>query len=168
MPDDATINPPRRATRTRSAGEVVTIVGRGTSQDEDDVLQQVQKGAYSKQIEDPFTKDGLYSLGTVGDLQIIQPPVNVAALLRMPNDNSILRQCIESMVINVEGHGYRLEYTGPDGQNQSTEAQTEYNHIIEYLETLHPELSLIELRKRIRWDIETLGFSYIALPTWTL
>ena len=137
--------------------------GPSTEQDRDDILQSVQKGDYaSNQITDPFQTNGLYEAGA-GTFRTLPPPVNLAALLRMPNDNSILRQCIEAMVINVEGHGHRLEYIGPDGEDQSEAALAEKDNIEAFLPTLHPELSLVELRKRLRWDVETLGFSYLEV-----
>lgn len=141
------------------------MVARGpsTDQDRDDVLTSVIRGDYSSnQIADPFQTNKLYEV-TGGDFRILPPPVNLAALLRMPNDNSILRQCIEAMVINIEGHGHRLEYIGPDGQDMSEAALAEKDAIEAFLPTLHPELSLTELRKRLRWDIETLGFSYLEV-----
>lgn len=159
----ATINPPaRERVNRRRAGDPIYARGGSTGVDTDDVLQSVQKGDLSQAIPDPFGEQKLYEIGA-GTFRILPPPVNLAALLRMPNDNSILRQCIEAMVINVEGHGWRLEYIGPDGEDQSPEAVKEREDIEMFLPTLHPEHSITELRKRIRWDTETLGFSYIEI-----
>lgn len=160
----AQVNPAPRTRARRQAGDRTNVMrGPSTPQDRDEVLENVVRGDYaSNQIADPFQTNKLYE--AVGsDFRILPPPVNLAALLRMPNDNSILRQCIEAMVINVEGHGHRLEYIGPDGEDQSPEALKEKDDIEAFLPTLHPELSLVELRKRVRWDIETLGFSYIEI-----
>lgn len=161
---DANVNPPARTRARRQAGSAIRILrGPTTGQDHDDVLQSVTKGDYaSHQVTDPFQTNKLYEAAG-SDFRILPPPVNLAALMRMPNDNSILRQCIEAMVINIEGHGHRLEYVGPDGEDQSDAALTERNYIEDFLPTLHPDLSLVELRKRIRWDIETLGFSYLEV-----
>lgn len=159
----ASINPPPRTRARRKAGDRTYTVGKSTSQDADDILQSVQRGDYSQAVPDPFSSQNLYDVGGAGDFRIQPPPVNLAALLRMPNDNSILRQCIEAMVINIEGHGWRLEYVGPDGEDQSDAAIAEKSNIEGLLETIHPEHSLVELRKRLRWDIEGLGFSYIEI-----
>lgn len=149
----------------RSAGDPLptALKGTPTNQDTDDDLQSVVRGAFTNQISDPFTANNLYVTGATGELSIVPPPVNVNALLRMPNDNSILRQCIETMVTNVEGHGYRLEYIGPDGEAKSEAAQTEFDYIHDFLSTLHPEHSITEIRKRVRWDVETLGFAYLEV-----
>jgi PBSX family phage portal protein len=158
-----TINPPARTRARRKAGDRTYVVGRSTAQDGDDILQSVQRGDFSQSIPDPFSTYNLYDVGGASDFRIQPPPVNLAALLRMPNDNSILRQCIEAMVINIEGHGWRLEYVGPDGEEQTEAAQIEKANIESLLGSIHPEHSLVELRKRLRWDIEGLGFSYIEV-----
>jgi len=155
-------NSPKR--RTRRAVNLGSLKGRGTEVDDDEVLQDIQRGAtFSNQLEDPFKEQSLYTASGTSELRILPPPVNLAALLRMPNDNSILRQCIETMVINIEGHGQRMEYTGPDGGDQSDASKKEKEHIESFLETLHPEQSMTEIRKRVRWDMETLGFGYLEI-----
>jgi PBSX family phage portal protein len=154
----------RRQTRTRRS-----MKGGGSDQDRDTDLSVVLKGALASQgVSDPFLSGGdgrnLYTSTTPGSsFSIIPPPVNVALLLRMPNDNSILRQCIEAMVINVEGHGHRLEYVGPDGEDQSDAAVTEEANIENLLDTICMDMSITEMRKRCRWDLETLGFAFIEI-----
>jgi capsid portal protein len=138
--------------------QLVTFKGAGTANDGDEVLQLVQKGEVSQQIVDIFKQQNLYGEG--GDLRIVSPPVSLPVLLRFPNDSSILRQCIEAMVINIEGHGYRLEYIGEDGQEQSDAAVQEATLIEGLLDQLNPDISITDMRKRTRWDIETLGFGF--------
>lgn len=163
-----TRTPQNRKMPARRTGEVVvrSLKGAPTDADQDEDLVSVlsQRSDQSKQIADPFKSNSLYD-GRAGasDFRVVPPPMSVSALLRMPNDNSILRQCIEAMVINTEGHGYRLEYVGPDGEEDSDAAKQEKEHIEEFLESLHPELSLTEIRKRVRWDVESLGFGYIEI-----
>jgi PBSX family phage portal protein len=146
---------------TADGDQIVSFRGRETENDKDEVLSLVQKGEVSQQIVDIFKMQNLY--GEAGDLRIIAPPVSLPVLLRFPNDSSILRQCIEAMVINIEGHGYRLEYVGPDGDEQSDAAIQEAEMIEELLDQLNPDISLMEMRKRTRWDIETLGFGFWEL-----
>lgn len=160
----AAVQPAPRTRARRRAGDAIHVLrGPSTEQDRDEVLQSVQKGdMVSNQIADPFSSQSLYET-VQGEFRILPPPVNLAALLRMPNDNSILRQCIEAMVINVEGHGHRLEYVGPDGEDQTEEALAEKDAIEAFLPTLHPQRTLTDIRKRLRWDIETLGFAFLEV-----
>jgi PBSX family phage portal protein len=134
-----------------------------TEVDKDEAIQKVMRGDLSHAIADPFKEQNLYDFGAAGDFRIMSPPVSLPVLMRMPNDNSILRQCLEAMVINTEGHGHRLEYIGPEGEEKSAEALAEKEHIEAFLKTLHPELSVTELRKRLRWDLEVFGFAFLEV-----
>lgn len=160
-----TRTPVSRVSPVRRSGEVIvrSLKGSPTNADQDEGIQLVQRGEVSQQIADPFKTQALYSVSDAGDFRIQTPPVNLAVLMRMPNDNSILRQCIEAMVINTEGHGHRLEYIGPEGEEKSDAALVEKEAIEDFLDSLHPELSLTEIRKRVRWDIETMGFGFIEV-----
>ncbi len=116
----------------------------------------------SQQIKDPFTSE----LGAIQDasgLSILEPPYNFASLLRLPRDNNMLRQCIDAMVTNVEGHGWRLEYTGPDGQEDSAAAKNELQTLENLLDFPNDDHGLQELRERVRRDLEVIGNAYIEV-----
>jgi len=112
------------------------------------------KSANSQVIEDPFSQN---YMAVSGELAVIQPPFNINALQNLPRENSMLRQCIEAMVVNTEGHGWRLEYTGPEGQEESPEAVGEKNRLEWFLMNPNPDYSLDETRARLRTDLETTG-----------
>lgn len=121
---------------------------------------KVMKAFQSVQITDPFENIYGSALGEVGTGQIIPPPYNPASLQRLPQENNILRQCIDAMVTNVDGFGYRLEYIGPDGQETSREADAEAMRINNFLDQPNGEMSHVELRERVRRDMETFGNGY--------
>jgi capsid portal protein len=62
-----------------------------------------------------------YGVGQGSWQALHEPPYSFYALMRMPQDNSILNQCIDAMVTNIDGHGYRFEYIGEetDGEESS-------------------------------------------------
>lgn len=113
----------------------------------------------SAQITDPFTEQ--YRGGSV--LSILKPAYSPHALARLPNENSILRQCIDAYVVNIEGNGYRLEFIGEEGQEDSNEAIAEYNRIISLLDQPNSEYSLTEMRQRMRRDHETFGYGFLEV-----
>src|SRR5206468_128239 len=92
-----------------------------------------------------------------GEMAVVQPPYNLYALQNLPHENSMLRQCIEAMVTNVEGHGWRLEYIGEEGQEESPEAVAEKAKLNGFLQQPNPDMSFDETRARIRRDLETTG-----------
>lgn len=129
---------------------------------DDKDLERIVRGDFnSKQIEDPFKQ--FYTSIQGGDLAITEPPYNFAALLRMTQENAMLRQCIEALVTNVEGHGYRMVYVGPDGGEEGDAAVKELEALEGFFDTPNDSYSLIELRTRCRWDLESLGNAYIEV-----
>ncbi|AHC30434.1 portal protein [Rhizobium phage vB_RleS_L338C] len=128
--------------------------------------QRVIKGELnSKQVEDPFKK---FYTDNMSDLAIAEPPYSFLALLRMTQENAMLRQCLEAMVTNVEGHGYRMAYIGPEkkgetGGEDSPAAAAELETLEAFFDAPNDSYSLVELRTRARWDLESLGNAYIEV-----
>jgi PBSX family phage portal protein len=146
----------------RREGAVVPIRTRRIAQDDDETLEQVRKGAFtSQQIDDPFAKFGGAVSGSA--LSDVKPPFNMAALLRMAIENSTLKQCIETMVTNVSGHGHRLEFIGDQDQVQNAEVLQEAKDIEEFLNHINGDYSILELKKRVRWDLEAVGNAFIEV-----
>lgn len=94
---------------------------------------------------------------------IINAPYNLYALSKLPNNNSILKQCIDVMVTNIHSNGHRLEYIGPKGEEESKEAQAEKNNLTNFLENPNGDYSMIEMRERLGADYETFGNAYIEV-----
>lgn len=115
-----------------------------------------------QQLPDPFEQ--AYTVnGTGGVGNIMAPPFNWNALMRMPNDNSTLRQCIDAMVTNIDGHGHRLMYIGPEGEEKSEAAAAERQSLENLFNAPNDDYSFQELRNRLRTDYETLGNAYIEV-----
>ncbi len=137
--------------------------GNKINPDVDWYLEVIKAAAQSQQVDDPFR----HQSGVIGDLptglHLIQPPFNFSALLRLPRENNMLNQCIDAMVTNVEGHGWRLEYTGPEDGEESEAAQAEKMVLGSLLKFPNDEGSLQEIRERKRRDLETLGNAYLEV-----
>jgi PBSX family phage portal protein len=144
--------------RTRQSPSVRTH-----NADVDWYMEVLKAASQSQQADDPFK----HQSGSIGDLgggmHVIEPPFNFGALMRLPRENNMLRQCLDSMVTNVEGHGWRLEYVGPEDQEESPAAQAEKVTLENLLVFPNDETTLQELRERVRCDEETLGNAYMEL-----
>jgi len=150
MPEEQT------TTRRRTRKINVNLFGRKKTGGTDGI-EQSMKGFQSQRIEDPF--DSAYSTtGATGTLNVLQPSYPPHRLHKLPNESSILRQCIDAYVVNIEGHGYRFEYIGPDDAEDSAESRMELQHLESLAETPNEEYSLTELRSRCRRDYETYGY----------
>lgn len=126
----------------------------------------VIKAYESKQTPDEF--QSYYgklnsSTSIAGVLQVIEPPFNVYALLKLPMENNTLKQCIDAYVVNIESNGHRLVYTGPEGEEEGGAAKKEFDRINRFLNNINDEYNLITLRERIRYDIESTGNCYMEV-----
>ena len=129
---------------------------------DDDPQIRALKAIQTQQLSDPFS-DHYGVVGATGALSIMEPPFNFASLMRLPRENNMLRQCIDAMVTNVEGHGWRLEYVGPEGQEESSSAKMEAQTLQNLLDFPNDDHGLQELRERIRRDLETMGNAFLEI-----
>ncbi len=125
-------------------------------------LDVMRQAATSQQVDDPFRHQS-GGLGDSSGMNIISPPFNFGALLRLPRENNMLRQCIDAMVTNVEGHGWRLEYTGPEDQEDGEAAKAEKVVLENLLDFPNDEMTLQELRERQRRDLEILANAFLEI-----
>ena len=118
----------------------------------------------SQQLVDPFRDDyGVYEGAGGVDLSIIEPSYNFYSLLRLPYESNMLMQCIQAYVVNIDGHGYRLEYIGPKGKETSKDALAERTVLENLLDFPNDDYSLQSLRDRLRFDYETFGNAYVEV-----
>ncbi len=117
------------------------------------VLKQFE----SKQMDDEFQE--YYGSGNIvyGQGRVIQPPFNYYTLMKMPLENNTLRQCIDAMVTNIDGNGYRLEFIGKEGEESSEEAKKERDLLTAFITNINDEYGFTILRKRSRQDYESIG-----------
>lgn len=114
----------------------------------------------SKALKDPFVK--FYR--TEGGVDIIKPPLNPYALVKLIQDNSFLNQAIDAMVTNVHGFGYRMEYVGKDKEGEtSPEMVSELENLEEFFTQPNTYQSFSDLREKLAWDYYVFGNAYIEV-----
>lgn len=116
----------------------------------------------SKQREDKY-QETLESGGGFEWNNAVAWPYNFNALKLLPSKNSTLRQCIDVMVTNVHGNGYRLEYMGPRDKEQSGASLAEKAKLQAFLDNPNGDYSLTALRERLGDDYYTIGNGYIEI-----
>lgn len=114
-----------------------------------------------QQLVDPF-KDHYGETGAEG-FSLLEPAYSFYALMRLPDENSTLKQCIAAMVTNIDGHGSRLEYIGPEGEEESPASLAEKASFEELIGYPNDDYTLQTMRDRLRWDYETLGNAYLEI-----
>jgi PBSX family phage portal protein len=114
----------------------------------------------SRGMKDPFAKAYKSDVG----YDIIKPPLNPYALSKVVFENSFLIQCVEAMVQNIHGFGYRLEFIGKEQEDEtSPEALKELQWLEELFDRPNPHQSLQELRMRLGWDYFVFGNCYMEV-----
>lgn len=154
------------ATRSRGNRQKIDLFGKKLTPAQKAVLDEYHKArrAYeSTQIPDPFKTVYTSSLTAAGPEHILPPPYNPYTLIKFPNENNTLLQCIDAMVINIEAYGYRLEHIGEEGEDESKEAIAEKIRLEALLEQPNEDYGLIEFRERKRRDKETLGYCFTEI-----
>lgn len=121
----------------------------------------LQKGTTSQQLADPF--DSMYNLTSEPGLSPLEPVYSPNQLARLLLMSSILRQCVEALVVNIESYGYTLEYVGPEGNEEDPAVIAEKHALDALLTCPAPDQTLRDMRERRRWDLETYGNAYFEI-----
>lgn len=141
----------------------VNLFGEKVVRQNEEDYQKTLKAYESEQIVDPFKGKYASSFAVTGSQNVLAVPYNPYTLIRFPQENNVLRQCIDAMVINIEAMGHRLEYVGPEGESDSEASTAEKARLEALLLQPNGEYGLLELRERRRRDIETVGYGYIEV-----
>lgn len=133
-------------------------------------LYKIMKAESSTSIED----EDPFIMGDFAE-KIIPPPLDIRKLADLPDQSSVLPQCIQSMATNIDGFGFELDYIGPPAETEedgeikpktgpdSPEAIKEKTNITSFFETINPWESWESIRKKMRCDRETTGNGYLEI-----
>jgi len=90
---------------------------------------------------------------------VLEPPFPLKVLAGLSSVNNILSQCIEAMVVNIDGTGHEL-ISVEDGKDHD---KTEEKNLLSFLNEPYPGKSLISIRTDIRNDSENSGTGYMEV-----
>lgn len=113
----------------------------------------------SKALPDPFAKHYRAENG----MQIVKPPLNPYALVKILQENSHMLQNIDAMVTNIHGFGYRMEHISKDEDETSPAALQELQYVEEFFDNPNTYMSFSDIRHRLGWDYWALGNAYIEV-----
>jgi PBSX family phage portal protein len=103
----------------------------------------------------------------LGAERIISPPYELLKLALMPEYSSEMRPAVDSMVQNVVGYGWQLHVCKAFGDVEDSlegKIDEEFERLDEFLRYgSHDGISLTETRRRLWFDKETTGNSYLEV-----
>lgn len=119
--------------------------------------EPVEPGMSQAQIEDP-----LYSMAQAG--RVIEPPYDLFRLACMTESSSELGQDIDALINSIDGFGHhfvlRKHSIEADIEPEVRAERARLNNFFNYASL---KMSFIELRRRLRRDIELTGNGYLEL-----
>lgn len=110
------------------------------------------------QLEDEFAGN-YYSLQQSGKI-VLQPPYEPKQLQYLCTRNNVLLQCIEVMVVNIDGTGF--EFVPIDEDTQAVDP-AELTLLQSFFNEPYPGMSFISMRKLLRRDIESIGYGFLEV-----
>lgn len=106
--------------------------------------------------------NGAYAASSGSGAPIIEPPFNPCLLENLCEHNNVLAQCVETMEVNVDGTGYEAIKAGADVGDSAAE-EAEKQRLEEFLEQPYPGVSFTTIRRKIRRDMERVGFGFMEV-----
>ncbi|QWS69856.1 gene transfer agent portal protein [Vibrio phage vB_VpS_PG28] len=98
---------------------------------------------------------------TTGSAQPLTPPYDFNLLQDFADNSSTLSPCISAMEINVDSTGHEIYPV--DDKEKDYEEDPEYLAVVELFREPYPNTTMVQLRKRIRRDLERIGNAYIEV-----
>jgi len=108
--------------------------------------------------EDEFTSqygEGLLNPATA----VLAPPYTLTTLSSLITRNNTLAQCVSAMEVNIDGTGHTFELINPTGG----EDEAEKARLTAFFDEPFPDESFISIRRKIRYDLESIGNGYMEI-----
>lgn len=97
---------------------------------------------------------------------IIPTPYDMTAMVMLEETSNVLRECVDAMVTNIECFGWTYRprpLKDEDADKYRIEIEIEFLKLQGAFEILCPEVSFMEVRKRLRRDLELTGNAYLEV-----
>lgn len=116
------------------------------------------------EVEDEFQQFYAEAGLSGGSIGVLAPPYSPATLERLVQTNPSIGPCIDAMETNVDGTGYVIEpKRSDDGQEDPEASPDKLKAAQAFFDEVWPGLSFLELRKKLRRDLEATGNAYIEV-----
>jgi len=120
-----------------------------------------EQNQYSRQVENDDLFGQLYD--TQGS-NILKPPYSPDRLYQLYEESSVLPQCVEAYVTNIDGFGFEYEpVTGMLADIPDDVVTKEKQILKEIMEHPNAEETMQDIRKKVRRDLEVTGNGYIEV-----
>ncbi len=108
-------------------------------------------------------EEGMFKTAQLKRHSLIAPPYDPFKLYRIVESSAMLGSCIETMIDNVHGFGYELQYLGNKENSKNEDVLRERENLNDFFKQVNETQSVIQLKKEIGRDYETTGDGYIEV-----
>lgn len=109
------------------------------------------------ELEDEWSS--LYWTASEQNNLYLMPPFEPNVLLNLVQTNNVLNQCIEAMEVNIDGTGHEFV---PMEEGKDID-ETELKVAKAFFNEPHPNVSMVNLRRKLRRQMESVGYGYIEV-----
>ncbi len=114
--------------------------------------------AHEVDVDDEFEE--LYVNMSQPEAMVIRPPYDPKVLKNIVTKNNTVGQCIQAMEVNIDGTGYAIE---PPLGTERDEADPSVLGLTEFFDEPYPGESFLTMRRKLRVDMESVGYGYLAV-----
>lgn len=125
----------------------------------EDKEKALGKALGTRQIPEDLDMESLFK----GDKDLVRHPYNPSKLYVIYEESSILPQCVDAMVKNIDGFGHDLAYKGRAGKESSPAVLKEKENVEAFLSKSNEKESFVTIRKEMRTDLEVTGNGYFEI-----
>jgi len=111
-------------------------------------------------------EEGMFKTAQLKRHSLIAPPYDPFKLYRIVESSAMLGSCIETMIDNVHGFGYELQYLGDKEQSKDDVVLNERQNLNDFFKQVNESQSIVRLKKEVGRDYETTGNGYIEVVSY--
>ena len=94
---------------------------------------------------------------------LLKPLYDPVKLYAIVEQSSVLPQCIDAMVRNIDGFGYDLHFLGTETDSLRGDVQEEKKNIEAFFDKVNENQSFTTVRQLVRQDVEATGNGYFEV-----
>jgi len=111
-------------------------------------------------------EEGMFKTTQLKKHSLIAPPYDPFKLYRIVESSAMLGSCIETMIDNVHGFGYELQYLGDKEHSKDKVILNERQNLNDFFKQVNETQSIVRLKKEVGRDYETTGNGYIEVVSY--
>lgn len=113
-------------------------------------------------VEDEFNP--FYMTGANSNSgHLLRPPYDPRQLERLTQENNAIGACIDAMIVNIDGTGFKIEKEDAKSTDVDEEEDPKAKALEDFFKEPFPGVSFMTMRRELRRDMERIGFGFLEV-----